>query len=90
MPPGIERYGMRLGYYILQECLKRSDRVIALMPWFTLSDSDIRLQELKRFGIKSLTALPRKTFQYARIQTVVIELARGHKKTIFKTFADGR
>lgn len=31
--------------------------------------------------------LPRKTFEYASIQTVAIELQRGfHKETIFKTF----
>ena len=77
---------MRLGYYILTECMKQSDNVIALMPWFTISDSDVRLRTLKEYGLKSLTALPRKTFQYARIQTVIIELNKGYKKdTIFRT-----
>jgi hypothetical protein len=65
--------------------MKMSDNVIALMPWFTISDSDVRLRTLKGFGIKSLTALPRKTFDYVRIQTVVIELQKGYKdSTIFK------
>jgi type I restriction-modification system DNA methylase subunit len=86
-PANFEEKGMRLGYYILRECMEMSDNIIALMPWFTISDSDVRLRFLKSFGIKSLTALPRKTFEYARIQTVVIELSKGHKKpTIFKTF----
>jgi len=85
-PPDINLKGMRVGYHILNECMKMSDNVIALMPWFTISDSDVRLRALKEFGLKSLTALPRKTFEYARIQTVVIELQKGYTgETIFKT-----
>ncbi len=87
VPGDLELKGMRLGYYILTECMKMSDNVIALMPWFTLSDSDVRMRFFKNWGMKSLTALPRKTFQYARIQTVIIELQKGwDKETIFKTF----
>ncbi|WP_109852786.1 hypothetical protein [Aquimarina sp. AU58] len=79
--------GMKMGYQILFECMQMTDNVIALMPWFTISDSDIRLKSLKKYGLKSLTALPRKTFQYARVQTVIIELVRGYKKdTSFKVF----
>ncbi len=85
-PINFNEKGMRLGYYFLTECMKMSDNVIALMPWFTISDSDVRLRFLKNFGLKSLTALPRKTFQYARIQTVIIELQKGYTaETIFKT-----
>lgn len=86
-PTGSNKFGMRLGYFILQECMNMSDNVIALMPWFTISDSDVRLRSLYDFGLKSLTALPRKTFQYARIQTVVIELRKGYTgPTEFKVF----
>ena len=86
-PHGAESKGMKLGYYILLECMKMSDSVIALMPWFTLADSDVRMRYLKGWGIKSITALPRKTFEFARIQTCVIELRKGWKpETIFKTF----
>lgn len=86
-PAGFKENGMRLGYYFLTECLKMSDNVIALMPWFTISDSDKRLRMLTEFGIISLTALPRKTFEYARIQTVVIQLQRGFQgETIFRPF----
>lgn len=82
-----EEKGMKFGYYILTECMKMSDNVIALMPWFTLSDSDVRLRFLRDFGMKSLTPLPRKTFQYARIQTVIIELEKGYKgDCLFKRF----
>jgi hypothetical protein len=79
--------GMRVGYYFLTECMKMSDHVIALMPWFTITDSDLRLKDLEKFGIKSITALPRKTFNYTRIQTCVIELYKGWSEpTIFRTF----
>jgi tRNA1(Val) A37 N6-methylase TrmN6 len=85
-PKDIDLRGLKVGYHILSECMKMSDYVIALMPWFTIADSDVRLKNFKSFGIKSITPLPRKTFQYARIQTVVIELVKGYKKeTIFKT-----
>lgn len=81
------KHGMRLGYQILKECMQMSNNVIALMPWFTISDSDVRLRYLKNFGLISLTALPRKTFQYARIQTVVMQLQRGYTgETIFKVY----
>lgn len=86
-PEGINHNGMKMGYYILNQCLGKSDNVIALMPWFTISDSDVRLRSLKRYGLKSITALPRKTFEYARIQTVVLELVKGwDQETIFKVF----
>ena len=64
-----------------------SDNIIALMPWFTISDSDVRLRFLKSFGLKSITALPRKTFEYARIQTCVFELQKGwNEDTIFRVY----
>lgn len=76
-PPGYNSNGMKLGYQILYDCLQMSDCVIALMPWFTISDSDVRLRSIKKWGLKSVTALPRKTFQYARIQTVILEMQKG-------------
>lgn len=85
-PKDLNLKGMKLGYYILKECMKMSDHVIALMPWFTLSDSDVRMRHFTQYGIKSITPLPRKTFQYARIQTVVLELMKGYQsKTKFHT-----
>ena len=87
VPPELNKYGMRLGYHILMECMKLSDNVIALMPWFTISDSDVRLRMIKRWGLISITALPRATFKYARIQTVVMQLKKGYEgDTFFKVF----
>lgn len=86
-PHGAETKGMKLGYYILKQCMEMSKNVIALMPWYTIADSDIRLNYLRNYGIKSLTHLPRKTFQYARIQTVIIELEKDYTgEIIFHVF----
>jgi hypothetical protein len=86
-PVELQSPGMRMGYWFLTDCMKRSNNVIALMPWFTISDSDVRLRYLVRFGLKALIALPRKTFQFARIQTVIIVLQKGYKgDTIFKAW----
>jgi hypothetical protein len=87
IPKNLDLKGMRLGYYMLTRCMEMSPSVIALMPWFTIIDSDVRMRALTEFGLKSITSLPRKTFNYSRIQTCVIEL---HKDwpgiTAFKTF----
>lgn len=87
VPDHVEESGLRLGYHILLECMKMSDNVIALMPLFTISDSDVRLRYLKQYGLKSITILPRKTFKYVRIQTAVFELIKGWQEpTIFEAF----
>lgn len=78
-PPGFKETGMGVGYWILKRAMAMSDNIIALMPWFLLLDSDTRTREIKKFGLISITALPRKTFDYARIQTCVIQLQKGYK-----------
>lgn len=70
--------GMSYGYQFLFELMSQSDNIIALMPWFTISDSDVRMRKILDFGLKSVTLLPRRTFQYARIQTVILEMKRGY------------
>lgn len=71
--------GMAYGYKFLTELMPHSDNIIALMPWFTISDSDVRMRMIQDFGLKSVTLLPRRTFQYARIQTVVLEMKKSHQ-----------
>ncbi|WP_417200075.1 hypothetical protein [Bizionia sp.] len=71
--------GMKCGYNMLFECMGMTNHVIALMPWYTISDSDVRMRHIMAYGLKSLTVLPRKTFNYARIQTCIIQLDRGFK-----------
>ena len=87
IPDGSQEKGMKLGYRILFECMNMSDHVIALMPWFLLLDSSVRLKKIFYFGLKSITALPRSTFQYARIQCLILELHKGYLgETIFRNF----
>lgn len=86
-PKSFDLKGMKAGHFFLTECMQRTDTVIALMPWFTISDSDVRLRFLADYGLKSITPLPRKTFGYVRIQTIVIHLERGFKGvTEFRVF----
>ncbi len=86
-PVELHGTGMLIGYHILAECMKKAPSIIALMPWFTIIDSDVRLRILKSFGLISVTALPRKTFGYARIQTMILQLQRGYTgPTEFRTF----
>lgn len=86
-PESLQGLGMKVGYHILENCMQLSESVIALMPWFTISDSDVRLRRLHDYGLISVTLLPRKTFQYARIQTCVFELRKGYTgSTDFKVF----
>lgn len=73
--------GMGYGYKFLTELMPQSDNIIALMPWFTISDSDVRMRMIQDFGLKSVTLLPRRTFQYARIQTVILEMKNGYQGT---------
>ncbi len=68
---------MERGYYFLSECMKMSNHVIALLPWFILINSDRRLNEIKSYGLKAVTHLPRKTFPGCRIQTCVLEMKQG-------------
>ena len=87
VPANFKKVGMGLGYHILNQCMEMTDNVIALMPMFTISDSDRRQKHLKNYGLISITALPRKTFQYARIQTVVLQLQHGYLgPTEYKVF----
>lgn len=79
--------GMKCGYNMLFECMEMTELVIALMPWYTISDSDVRMRHIMNYGLKSLTVLPRKTFNYARIQTCIIELQKGFTgKTRFQSY----
>lgn len=86
-PVGFGATGIQVGYYMLTECLKLSDTVIALMPWFTVTDSVHRVRTFKNFGMKSLTHLPRSSFGNTRIQTVIMEMNKGYTgETAFKVY----
>lgn len=84
--------GMKVGYQFLYDFMELTDNIIILLPWFVITDSDVRLRGLKRWGLKSITSLPRKTFQYSRIQCVVLEMEKGWKRgtefLVFDTIDD--
>lgn len=79
--------GMVVSYEQLFRLMQMTESMVALMPWFTISDSDVRLRAIKKYGLISVTALPRKTFQYARIQTCILQFQKGYTgSTEFKVF----
>lgn len=85
-PKDFPNKGMQVGYEILKQCMEMSDNIIMLVPWFTISDSDVRMRFIKDFGLISVTPLPRKTFDYARIQTVVLQIQKDYRgETYFNT-----
>lgn len=86
-PPEYENKGMLASYSQIKTLCEMSDNLILLMPWFTISDSDVRLRFIKDFGLISVTCLPRRTFNYARIQTVILQMQKGYTGlTEFKVF----
>jgi hypothetical protein len=79
---------MSEGYRYLQDAMKRSEQIIALLPWFIIINSERRLNDIKEWGLKSVTALPRKTFPGTRIQCCIIEMDNFFGGTTeFKTFS---
>ena len=73
---------MKKGYEILYSCMEMSDVVIALMPWLVIINSAKRTKDLIEFGLRSITHLPRKTFNGSRVQTCILELVKGYSGSI--------
>ena len=68
---------MKTGYEILYQVMQMSDIVIALMPWLTIINSNKRTSDIKAFGLKSVTHLPRNAFPGSRVQTCVLNMCKG-------------
>jgi len=68
---------MEQGYRILYAVMEMSDIVIALMPWLTLINSEKRTNDIKGYGLKSISHLPRSAFAGARVQTCILEMQKG-------------
>lgn len=76
--------GSKIGTWFLYEMLTWSDNVIALMPWYTIINSERRTQKLIDFGLVSIANLSRCWFN-TRIQLCVLQLKRGwNKQTVFR------
>lgn len=78
---------MALGYEYLEKCMEMSDMIVALLPWFILINSQKRLDAIMKYGLMSVTNIPRKTFPCTRIQCCILHLNKGYiMDTKFKTF----
>jgi len=69
---------MEQGYRILYAVMKMTDIIIALMPWLTIINSQKRTDDIKAYGLKSVTHLPRSAFPGARVQTCILEMQKGY------------
>jgi len=75
---------MKQGYDILYEQMGQVDRIVALMPYLTIINSERRLKDIMAYGLKSITNLPRSTFKGSRVQTCILDMERGYTgQTIF-------
>lgn len=76
---------MKQGYEILYKCMEMSDNIIALMPYLTIINGEKRTEDIMRWGLKSITHLPRSTFKGSRVQTCILEMKKGFEgETAFK------
>jgi len=81
---------MKKAYDIFYKCMEHTDRIVALMPWLTIINSQKRTKDIMDFGLISVTHLPRSTFPGSRIQTCILNMKRGYKsKTEFKMIGHG-
>ena len=74
---------MQVGYDILYKVMGMADLIVALMPWLTLINSEKRTKIIYRFGLKSVTHLPRNIFPGSRVQTCILNMERGYQGDAF-------
>ena len=78
---------MKVGYEILDKCMKMSNNIVALMPWLTIINSEKRTKKIMDFGLFSITHLPRKTFPGSRVQTCILHMRKERdRSTLFETY----
>lgn len=70
---------MKKGYEILYDCMEMSDNIVALMPWLTMINGKKRTDDIMEFGLVSITHLPRKIFDGARVQTCILVMKKGYR-----------
>lgn len=63
---------------MLLQCMEMAPIVIALVPWYTLINSEPRTKKLRDFGLRSITHLPRRIFSGIRVQTCILQLDRSY------------
>lgn len=77
MPDEINKKGSQVGYHILKSCMDMSDTIIALLPWFIITNSEKRMNEIKAWGLKSVCVVPRRWFPGSRASNCILLLEKG-------------
>jgi type I restriction-modification system DNA methylase subunit len=77
---------MKKGYEILYDCMTKTNSIIALMPYLTIINGEMRTYDIMNFGLKSITHLPRSVFKGSRVQTCILEMLRGWKDAKCHTY----
>jgi hypothetical protein len=73
--------------WYLEKCMCLTDQIICLLPWLLLINSSKRFEEIKKWGLVSITHLPRKAFPNSRVQCCILYLRKGWPQdTIIKLF----
>lgn len=62
---------------MLLQCMEMAPVVIALVPWYTVINSEPRTRKIREYGLESITHLPRRIFSGIRVQTCILKLVRG-------------
>jgi hypothetical protein len=87
LPEHLDKKGYQVGYHIVKECMEMSDNIIAMLPWFIITNSEKRMKEIKAWGLRSVTVIPRRWFPGSRTSNCILDLTKGYSGMMeFKTF----
>lgn len=73
---------MVLGYELLDDFFQRSDRIVALMPWLAVINSEKRYKRYLENGLKKVIHLPRRAFPSSRVQCCILVFESGYRDAI--------
>lgn len=82
MPTEINKKGSQVGYHILKGCMEMSYNIVALLPWFILTNSEKRMKEIKAWGLKKVCIVPRRWFPGSRASNCILVLEKGYSGKI--------
>lgn len=82
LPPELCKKGFQVGYHILKSCMEMSDTIIALLPWFIITNSEKRMKEIKAWGLKMVCVVPRRWFPGSRASNCILVLEKGYSGKI--------
>lgn len=91
LPEELNKKGSQIGYHIFKSCMEMSDTIIALLPWFVITNSEKRMVAIKDWGLKSVCVVPRRWFPGSRASNCILFLQKGYKGIVeFKTFDENK